>query len=189
MRVPTGSAGISNTVDVASARPQIPVDTGFIVFNRRTYPNLTALFELAPGADETIRNVVRGFAGRWRGGIFRRRPVGSVWQPRNLFRPRFWSMLADIIRFYRECGARYRSARRQHQSRRLSRKAVTATHFATIICCRWRAAIWSATPAEMLSLSRRRPSSASTTIMACCNLRTGPTGKLSSAAAAPMSSA
>src|SRR5271166_5793341 len=38
--------GHSNTVVASVGGHDIPVDTGFIVFNRRTYPNLTALFEL-----------------------------------------------------------------------------------------------------------------------------------------------
>ncbi len=38
--------GHSNTILASVGGLSIPVDTGFIVFNRRTYPNLTALFEL-----------------------------------------------------------------------------------------------------------------------------------------------
>ena len=38
--------GHSNTILASVGGRSIPVDTGFIVFNRRTYPNLTALFEL-----------------------------------------------------------------------------------------------------------------------------------------------
>ena len=37
--------GHSNTVTVNSAKGPIPVDTGFIVYNEETYPNLTALFD------------------------------------------------------------------------------------------------------------------------------------------------
>ena len=36
--------GHSNTVDVPVGEGTVPVDTGFIVFNTRNYPNLTALF-------------------------------------------------------------------------------------------------------------------------------------------------
>src|SRR5579859_4905188 len=36
--------GHSNTVDIDSAAGRLPVDTGFIVYNEATYPNLTALF-------------------------------------------------------------------------------------------------------------------------------------------------
>ena len=37
--------GHSNTILASVGGRSIPVDIGFIVFNRRTYPNLTALFE------------------------------------------------------------------------------------------------------------------------------------------------
>ena len=36
--------GHSNTIDLALPEGSVPVDTGFIVYNERTYPNLTALF-------------------------------------------------------------------------------------------------------------------------------------------------
>ena len=36
--------GHSNTADVAVGDRTIPVDTGFIVYNERNYPNLTAMF-------------------------------------------------------------------------------------------------------------------------------------------------
>lgn len=37
--------GHSNTVSAAVAWQTIPVDMGFIVYNQKTYPNLTALFD------------------------------------------------------------------------------------------------------------------------------------------------
>ena len=37
--------GHSNTIDVQAGNQVIPVDTGFIVFNKDTYPNLVALFD------------------------------------------------------------------------------------------------------------------------------------------------
>ena len=38
--------GHTNTVDVTLEGRTHPVDTGFLVFNERTYPNLIALFAL-----------------------------------------------------------------------------------------------------------------------------------------------
>ena len=54
--------GHSNTILASVGGRIIPVDTGFIVFNRRTYPNLTAVRN-AFCSDPAIRNVVCRFDG------------------------------------------------------------------------------------------------------------------------------
>jgi hypothetical protein len=97
--------GHSNTVSAAVEGRLIPVDTGFIVFNRRAYPNLSALFallEVPTQASEmslgvSLDNGELEYSGT---GVF-----GLFGQPRNLLRPRFWSMLADLARFYRQAAA------------------------------------------------------------------------------------
>lgn len=90
--------GHSNTVDVAGA----PVDTGFIVYNDTTYPNLSALFShigiatnptdmsFAVSLDEGRLE----YSGTGLSGLFA--------QGRNAVSPRFWRMLRDLVRFYRE---------------------------------------------------------------------------------------
>ena len=93
--------GHSNTIVASVGGNSLPVDTGFIVFNRRTYPNLAALFELlkVPTQVSEMSFAVSMDGGELEysgGGI-----SGVFGQPRNLMRPRFWSMLADIVRFYR----------------------------------------------------------------------------------------
>jgi predicted NAD/FAD-binding protein len=93
--------GHSNTVKVNG----VPVDTGFIVYNENTYPNLTALFahlEVPTKASEMSFAVSLGdgaleYAGTSLGGLFAQR--------RNLVRPRFWSMLRDLRCFYRQAPA------------------------------------------------------------------------------------
>lgn len=90
--------GHSNTVDVAG----VPVDTGFIVYNETTYPNLTALFaHLGVGTRETEMSFAVSIDGgrlEYCGSGLR----GLFAQPRNLAAPRFWAMLRDLLRFYRE---------------------------------------------------------------------------------------
>lgn len=97
--------GHSNTVDVTLDGLTHPVDTGFLVFNRRTYPNLCALFAhlgVAPAASDMSFAV--SFVDRdleWAGTNL----AGVFAQKRNLARAGFWRMLADILRFNRAATA------------------------------------------------------------------------------------
>jgi len=94
--------GHVHTIVASIEGRRIPVDVGFIVFNRQTYPNLTALFERlkvpTQVSDMSFAVSLRGgaleYAGSGLSGLFA--------QPLNLIRPRFWSMLADVRRFYRQ---------------------------------------------------------------------------------------
>jgi hypothetical protein len=96
--------GHSNTVDAPTEYGQasVPVDTGFIVFNDTTYPNLVALFD---HLDVPIHDSVMSFAVSARGGALEY-SGSSLWhlfaQPRNLLRPSHHGMIGDILRFYRE---------------------------------------------------------------------------------------
>lgn len=103
----TRLGGHSNTVDANLASPSgtrsIPIDTGFIVYNERTYPNLTALFS---HLDIATEDSVMSFSASMNAGKFEYSGAGITGllaQKRNLLRPRFWSMVLDILRFYREC--------------------------------------------------------------------------------------
>ncbi len=94
--------GHTNTVEVSDAGRTIPVDTGFIVYNGANYPNLVALFDhlnvvTKPSEMSFAASIDDGtleYSGSDLAGLFA--------QKRNLFRPRFWRMLAGIRRFYRE---------------------------------------------------------------------------------------
>lgn len=101
--------GHSNTVMVDCAEGRIPVDTGFIVYNELTYPNLIAMFEhlgVATKASDMSFAVSmdRGateYCGSGLGGLFA--------QKGNLLNPRFWRMCADLVRFYRAAKADMRN--------------------------------------------------------------------------------
>lgn len=77
-----------------------PVDTGFIVYNEVTYPNLTALFRhlSVPTKPSNMSFAVSLDDGRLE---YAGHPSGLLAQPANWARRRFWSMLADLVRFYR----------------------------------------------------------------------------------------
>jgi len=94
--------GHSNTVKVKAAGRAIPVDTGFIVYNPKSYPNLTALFQHlgvpTKRSDMSFGVSLDGGGLEYAGTNL----LGLFAQKRNLARPRFWSMLRDLLRFYRE---------------------------------------------------------------------------------------
>ena len=91
--------GHTNTVDVTLEGVTHGVDTGFLVYNHRTYPNLVRLFAelgVETAASEMSFSVqVPGIGLEWSGCN-----LNTVFaQRRNLLRPRFIGMLADILRF------------------------------------------------------------------------------------------
>jgi len=94
--------GHSNTVDVTTPRGIIPVDTGFIVYNERNYPNLTALFR---HLDVPVKDSEMSFAASLDAGKMEYAGDGLnglLGQRINMVRPRFWRMVKDLLRFYSE---------------------------------------------------------------------------------------
>lgn len=94
--------GHANTILANTAEGGIPVDTGFIVYNERNYPNLTALYDHL--GVETARSYMTfavsigqgemEYSGEYLWGLFGQR--------RNIIRPRHWKLVADIMRFFRD---------------------------------------------------------------------------------------
>jgi len=96
------AGGHSNTVDVETITGKTPVDTGFIVYNDRNYPNLVALFSHL-GVPTEVSDM--SFSASLDGGRFEYSGsglAGLLSQRTNVISPRFWSMLTGILRFYRE---------------------------------------------------------------------------------------
>ncbi|MBL7994905.1 FAD-dependent oxidoreductase [bacterium] len=91
--------GHTNTVAVDENGLSVPIDTGFMVYNDVTYPNLVRLFkELDVKTKNTsmsfsVQHVPTGleYSGSGLNGLFAQR--------RNIFSPRFVKMLFDINRF------------------------------------------------------------------------------------------
>ena len=93
--------GHTATVDVTVEGSTFPVDTGFLVFNDRTYPRLNALFaELGVASSDSEMSFscrVDRAGLEWSGTNLR----AVFAQPGNAFRPAFWHMLRDLMRFNR----------------------------------------------------------------------------------------
>ncbi len=99
------TGGHSHTVSAPSVAQDLAVDMGFIVYNAPSYPNLVALFEhlKVPTKASNMGFAVSLDGGRVEYGGDSLLTLFSQW--RNLVRPRFWSMLRDLVRFYREAPA------------------------------------------------------------------------------------
>ncbi len=93
--------GHANTVDALIEGQRFAVDTGFMVFNRRTYPNFCRMLELlkinshASDMSFSVRSDTTGweYQGSSLNGLFAQRS--------NCLRPSFLRMLRDIVRFNR----------------------------------------------------------------------------------------
>jgi len=120
--------GHTHTVDITLPTPKGPithgVDTGFLVFNERTYPNLINLFaelnvETAPSDmsfSVKVPGALKGKTLEWSGT-----DLNSVFAQRgNLVNPRFWRMLADVMRFNALCTRIAKAQREQDLQQPLS---------------------------------------------------------------------
>ncbi|MDA9231027.1 NAD(P)-binding protein [Rickettsiales bacterium] len=91
--------GHSNTAQINYKNSNIAVDTGFIVFNFRTYPNLKAFFELLNVKIEKS-NMSFGIKDFDSNIEYSGNSLNSLFsQRKNIFNPRFIKMLFDINKF------------------------------------------------------------------------------------------
>ncbi len=97
--------GHTHTHDIELEGHRYAVDTGFIVHNRQHYPLLTQLFEELGVATQpttmsfSVRNEASGLE-------YNATDLDALFcQRRNLVSPRFWGMIRDLFRFYREAPA------------------------------------------------------------------------------------
>ena len=94
--------GHTNTVGVTAEGTTYPVDTGFIVFNERTYPNFVSLIRKLDVAYEPTEMSFSVKCERT-GLEYRPNMVSSLFsQPGSLFRPALYRLIWEIFRFRRE---------------------------------------------------------------------------------------
>ena len=97
--------GHTNTIDVAEGDRTIAVDTGFIVFNDRTYPNFIELLdEIGQASQPSLMSFsVSSGDGRLE---YNGAGLNALFaQRRNILRPPFFRMIRDILRFNKQAMA------------------------------------------------------------------------------------
>lgn len=91
--------GHSNTIDFNDGKSTFPVDTGFLVHNRNTYPNLIKMFEYlkVETVESEMTLSIRLFDENIEWGGTNLNTLFA--QKSNLLKPRFYRMIRDILKF------------------------------------------------------------------------------------------
>lgn len=147
--------GHTHTVDVEHDGVQYAVDTGFIVCNDWTYPNFLALLaELGVATQPTSMSF--SVSCERTGLEYNGTSLAALFADRrNLVRPRFYSLLANILRFGRDARAFLASA---NDTATLG-DFLTAHRYGPELVDHYvvpmTAAIWSAAPGSVLAMPAR----------------------------------
>lgn len=148
--------GHTNTVTVTEDGQELPIDTGFMVFNHQTYPLLCRLFkELGVETKRTdmsfsLRHLPTGYE-------YNGKNLDTIFgQRRNLLSPRFWKFLLKIKRFNEETVAAMNDPRFEHMT---LREYVAARgygqDFLDFYVIPMGSAVWSTPPDLMLDFPAR----------------------------------
>ncbi len=149
------AGGHTNTIDVEAYGGRYTVDTGFMVFNHRTYPHFVQMLsELGiEGQDSDMSFSVHCQRTGWeyQGSSLQ----GLFAQRRNLIRPSFYRMLADIFRFNRVATAERDALPDSLSMGDYLQQRRFSTRFTDQYLVPMTAAIWSARPEAVLSMPAR----------------------------------
>jgi len=143
--------GHSNTIEVDENGRRVPIDTGFMVFNKVTYPYLVRLFDelRVPIKPTEMSFSVRNdeldieYNGMGFNRVFAQRA--------NLVRPRFLKLLAQIMRFFRVANASLNDESLEKMSLdEFVRRHRLGDDFLRLYLVPMSASIWSITPGGAL---------------------------------------
>jgi predicted NAD/FAD-binding protein len=145
--------GHSNTITAPEPGTgrRVPMDTGFMVFNKVTYPHLTRLFDLL---DVPIKPTSMSFSVRHAdtGLEFSGSSLNHLFaQRRNLLRPRFWRLLSAVNRFNQDAVEALEDPATQHETlgQYVARRGYGADFF-DLYLVPMSSAVWSTPPELML---------------------------------------
>lgn len=142
--------GHTNTLDVAHGGTSYAVDTGFIVFNERTYPNFIKLLgRLAVPSQPSVMSF--SVVCEKTGLQYCATNLDTLFaQRRNLFSLPFWRMLLEIFRFNRSSAGLYGSSDLNLTLGEYLRAHGYSTLFIEKFLIPMGAAVWSADPVQFL---------------------------------------
>ena len=148
--------GHTNTVQLKEHGKDIFIDTGFMVFNKITYPNLTKLFDIIQAPVKktemsfSVQYLKSGleYTGSGLNGLFAQR--------KNIFNVRFIKMLAQINRFNSECLELLNAGHYEDYTvKEYIEYKKYGDDFRDIYLLPMSSAVWSAPPNEMLNFPAR----------------------------------
>jgi predicted NAD/FAD-binding protein len=146
--------GHTNTVTVDLHGERHAVDTGFIVYNERTYPNFVRLLRLL-GVESQPTTMSFGVSCEKTGLEYGTSSLGSLFARRsNALRPSFHRMVRDILRFQREA-PRVLDGDADPELGAWLREGRYSDAFVSHYVVPMGAAIWSADPARFLEFPAR----------------------------------
>ena len=143
--------GHTATVDIEKSARSYAIDTGFIVFNDKTYPNFLALlseigiYKQATQMSFSVHNCKTGME-------YNGHNVNTLFaQRRNIFKPKFWLLVKEILRFNKLCKAVFHKQNYQpgYSLGRFLSDNSFSDFFAEHYILPMGAAIWSSSLAQM----------------------------------------
>ena len=146
------AGGHTNTVDVEETSQELAIDTGFIVFNDKTYPNFIQLLDEI-GQESQPREMSFSVQAENGGLEYSGSSLNALFaQRRNIVRPPFYRMLRDILRFNQSM---LPNADQLDESERLGDylcENAYSHEFVDHYLVPMAAAIWSAEPVSVLDM-------------------------------------
>jgi predicted NAD/FAD-binding protein len=144
--------GHTNTIDVMENGRPLAIDTGFIVFNEHTYPNFIRLLD---DIGQASRPSNMSFSVRSEDDRIEYNSTslnGIFAQRKNLFRPSYYRMLRDILRFFRDAVSDVQQYGSQLTVGEYLRSRSYGNEFVDDYLVPMAAAIWSAEPVAVLDM-------------------------------------
>lgn len=147
--------GHSNTIDIQTSNGAVALDTGFIVFNNRTYPSF---IQLLKRLNVAVQNSSMSFSVQSEADAieYNGSTLNTLFaQRRNILRPSFHRMIRDILRFNKEASAKLREDDLRMSLVDFLSSGRYSQEFIENYLIPMGAAIWSAKPEVMFDMPAR----------------------------------